>query len=99
MNPVPSPQVIRQGCRELSGASFRTTSTASVATWPGTAPRIVGRSRRSKYDSGMWNSKSSTRSPPATLAISLPTASPTPRNEVTGARSGDRRRFCGSATG
>jgi len=29
----------------------------------------------------------------------LPTASPTPRNEVTGARRGDRRKFCGSATG
>ena len=47
MKPVPSPHVIRHGCRALSGASCRTTSTASVATWPGTAARMVGRLRRS----------------------------------------------------
>ena len=64
--PVPSRTTTRQGWREVAGRSCRTTSTARVATVPGLAPaRSSARALRSRYDSGRWNSRSITRSPPA----------------------------------
>ena len=87
-NPVPSVTTTRQGWRSLAGGSWRTTSTASVAIWPGRACAIVGRWRRSRYNSGRWNSRSITRSPPAALAISAPTVGPTPFSVVSGENSG-----------
>ena len=85
-NPVSSRTTTRQGWRGLAGFSWRTTSTASVATDPIRAARMVGRSRRSRYESGRWNNRSITRSPPAALAISADTAGPMPRSEVRGAK-------------
>ena len=46
--PVSSLTMIRQGWREVAGRSCRTTSTASVATVPGLAARMVGRALRSR---------------------------------------------------
>ncbi len=46
--PVSSLTMMRQGWREFAGRSWRTTSTASVATMPGWAARIVGRALRSR---------------------------------------------------
>ena len=46
--PVSSLTMIRQGWREVAGRSWRTTSTASVATVPGVAARMVGRAVRSR---------------------------------------------------
>ena len=53
--------------------------------------RSSGASRRSTYDSGRWNSRSITRSPPAALAISAPPLGPTPFSVVSGENSGRER--------
>ena len=48
----------------------------------------VLRSRRSMVESGRWNSRSTTRDPPATWAMRSASAAPTPRRLVRGAKSG-----------
>ena len=79
--PVPSVTTTFQGWRQLAGGSWRTTSTASVDHLArACASAIVGRARRSRYDSGRWNSRSITRSPPTTRASSGASAGPMPRS-------------------